>query len=72
MWIIHRSPNWIKSKKTKISLTNKNDNKCLQYGATVALNYEKIGKNLERITKIKPFIKEIPIRKRWLEKNWNK
>ena len=47
-----------------MNLINKNYNKCFLYAAAVALNYEKIGKNLERITKIKPFIKEIPIRKR--------
>ena len=28
----------------------------LQYTVTVALNYEKIGKNPERISKIIPFI----------------
>ena len=37
---------------------NKNDNNCFQYAATVTLNYEKIGKNPERITKIKLFISE--------------
>ena len=29
------------------------DNKCFQY---VALNHEEIGKDSERITKIKPFV----------------
>ena len=50
------SPDWIKSKKATINPTNKKDNKCFQYAVTVALNYEKIGKHTERITKIKPFI----------------
>ena len=35
---------------------NKKDYKCFQYPATVELNYEKIGKDPERITKCKPFI----------------
>ena len=34
----------------------KKDNKCFQYAVTVAFNHEEIGKNPERITKIKPFI----------------
>ena len=32
------------------------DNKCFQYVVTVALNHEEIGKDSERITKIKPFV----------------
>ena len=47
---------WVKSKKAPVNPINKNDNKCFQYAATVALNYEKIGKNPERITKNKHFI----------------
>ena len=39
-----------------INPVNKNDNKCLQYAVTVALNYEEIGKNPEKITEIKPFL----------------
>ena len=35
---------------------NRKDNKCYQYAVTVALNNEEIGKNPDRITKIKPFI----------------
>ena len=50
------SPDWIKNKKETINPVNKKDNKCFQYAVTVALNHEKIGKNLEIITKIKPFI----------------
>ena len=30
---------------------SKNDNKCFQYAITVALNYEEVGKNPEKITK---------------------
>ena len=47
---------WIKTKKGAINLFNKNDNKCLQYAATVALNHEKNWKKPERISKIEPFI----------------
>ena len=35
---------------------NKKDSKCFPYVVAVALNYEEIKKNLQRITKIKPFI----------------
>ena len=31
---------------------NKTENKCFQYPVTVPLNYEKIGKDPEKITKI--------------------
>ena len=49
------SPQWLKNKKATINLKN-NDDKCFQYASTVALNYQKIKNNLERISKIKPFI----------------
>ena len=39
----------------KINQKN-NENKCFQYALTVTLNHEKIGKDPQRITKIKPFI----------------
>ena len=35
---------------------NKKDSKCFPYVVAVALNYEEIKKNPQRITKIKPFI----------------
>ena len=51
------SPDWIKNKKaTTINSINIKDNKCFQYVVTVALNYEEMKKDLQRITKIKPFI----------------
>ena len=50
------SPYWIKNKKTTINPINKKDNKSFQYAVTVALNYEEIKKDLQRITKIKPFV----------------
>ena len=41
---------------------NEKDSKCFQYALTVALNYEKIKENHQRISKIKPFIDQY---------NWN-
>ena len=49
------SPEWLKNKKTTINPKN-NDDKCFQNALTVALNYQKIESNPERIPKIKPFI----------------
>ena len=49
------SPNCIKNKKATINLNNE-DGKCFQYAVTVALNYEEIKCNLERVSNIKPFI----------------
>ena len=49
------SPDWIKNKKTTINPKNK-DNECFRYAITTALNHEKIGKDPQRISKIKPFI----------------
>ena len=47
-------PNWIKTKKQQLILSIK---KIINVKAlTVVLNYEEIKKDLERITKIKPFI----------------
>ena len=49
-------PGWIKNKKATINLINKKDNKYFQYAVTITLNYEEINKDLQRITKSKPFI----------------
>ena len=48
-------PDWIKNKTAAINPSIKS-NKYFQYDVTVTLNYKKIRKNPERITKIKPFI----------------
>ena len=40
------------SKKATINHISKKDNKCFQYAVTVALNYEEIEKDPQRITKI--------------------
>ena len=47
---------WIKNKKATINLIDINYDKYFQYAATVTLDYGKIGKNSQRITKNKPFI----------------
>ena len=52
------SPKWLKDKRATINPKYKEDNKCFQYAITVALNHEKIFKNLQRISKIKPFISQ--------------
>ena len=47
-------PKWLK-KKTTINYKN-NDGKCFEYSVVVALNYQIVKKNQERISKIKPFV----------------
>ena len=47
---------WFDKKQATINPINKVDNKCFRYAVTVALNYEEIKKDPQRITKIKPFI----------------
>ena len=45
----------MKIKKATINPKNE-DNKCFQYAATVALSYDEIKCNTERVSNIKPFI----------------
>ena len=52
---------WIKDKKSTINPKN-NAYKCFQYAVTVALNHDKIKKDPQRVSKIKPFINQY---------NWN-
>ena len=42
------SPEWLKNKKATIN-PKSNDDKCFQYAVTVALNYEQIKKDPQRI-----------------------
>ena len=49
------SPNWIKTKKATINPKTK-DNECFKYAIIAALNHENIGKDPQRISKLKPFI----------------
>ena len=51
------SPKWLKDKKSTINSKN-NDDKCLQYAVTLALNLDNIDNHPERISKIKPFINQ--------------
>ena len=46
------SPKWLKNIKATINPQNKKDGKCFQYALTVALNYKKIKKDPQRISKI--------------------
>ena len=48
------SPEWLKNKKATIN--PENDDNCFQYALTVALSYQNIKKDLQRISKIKPFM----------------
>ena len=57
-----KSPDWIENKKATINPQNKKDDKCFQYALTVALNHEKIKRDRQRISKIKPIIDQY---------NWN-
>ena len=50
------SPDWVKNKKATRNLINKKDKNCFQYVVTVALNHEEIKNDVQRITKVKPFI----------------
>ena len=50
-----KSPEQPKNKRATINPKNNDDN-CFQYAITVALNHQNIGRNHQRISKIKPFI----------------
>ena len=49
------TPDWIEKKKAAINAKNTDVN-CFQYVVTVALNYEEIKWNPEKVPNIKPFI----------------
>ena len=51
------SPKWLKYKKSTRNRKN-NDDKCFQYAVTLALNLDRIEKDPQRISKIKPFIEK--------------
>ena len=53
--IYRDSPDWIINKKATINPINKKDNKCFQYAVTVALSYDEIKKDPQRIIKMKHF-----------------
>ena len=49
------SPKWLKNKKATINPKN-NDDECFQYALTVALNYGKNKKDLQRYQKLSFFL----------------
>ena len=51
------SPKWLKNKKSTINPKD-NDDKCFQYAVTLSLNLDKIKKDPQRVSKIKPFIEK--------------
>ena len=69
------SPKWLKDKKATINLKNKDD-RCFQYAVTIALNYQKIKNNPERISKkLKSFIDQYNWKKisfQSHQKDWKK
>ena len=51
------SPKWLKDKKSTIN-PRSNDHKCFQYAIILALNLNRINKDPQRLSKIKPFIEK--------------
>ena len=51
------SPKWLKDKKSTINPKN-NDDKCFQYAITLAVNLDKMKKDSQSVSKIKPFIEK--------------
>ena len=51
------SPKWLKDKKSTINPKN-NDDKFFRYVVTLPLNFDKIKKDPQRVSKIKPFIEK--------------
>ena len=51
------SPKWMKNKKSTINPKN-NDVMCFQYAVTLALNHDKINREHQSVSKIRPYINE--------------
>ena len=72
------SPEWIKNKKATINPQNTKDNRCFLYAITIALNHQKIGRDLQRMSKIILFIPKYSwddidsCRKKRMEDIWEK
>ena len=49
------TPEWLNNKDATINCQN-DDDKCFQYAITIALHYDEIGSNHQRVNKVKPFI----------------
>ena len=52
------APEWINQEEATINPKNKDDNNCFQYAITIALNYDKLKKNHQRVSKIKIYINQ--------------
>ena len=50
------TPEWLKNKKPTISPKNRGNDNCFQYSITAALDHKDIGRNPQRVNKIKPYI----------------
>ena len=50
-------PEWLENKKATVN-PKSNDDNCFQNALTIALNYQSIKKDPQRISKIKPFINQ--------------
>ena len=50
------SPEWLKNKEATINPKNTRDNECFKYAITVGLYHQEIGRNPQRISRIRPFI----------------
>ena len=50
------SPQWLKIKGATIYPENTMDNECFNYAIIAALHHQEIGRNPQRISKLKPFI----------------
>ena len=50
------TPKWLKDKKATNNPKNTDDDNCFQYSITIALDNKDIGKDPQRISKIKVFI----------------
>ena len=50
------SPQWLKNKGATINPENTMDNECFKYAIIAALHHQEIGRNPQRISKLKPFI----------------
>ena len=53
-----KSPEWLINKRATTYPKTENDDNCLQYAKTAALNHQNIRKNPQRISKIKPFVNQ--------------
>ena len=49
------SSDWLKNKGATINPKNK-DNECFKYAIIASLHHQEIGRNLQRISKLKPFV----------------